>query len=65
MPADPHEDALHLALASHHIFDVLVTWNFRHLANRNKFDRIRRINAELGLFVPAILTPDQLLGGET
>jgi predicted nucleic acid-binding protein len=65
MPADPYEDALHLALASHHNCDVLATWNFRHLANPNKFNQIRRINLEGGLFVPAILTPEQLLGGET
>jgi predicted nucleic acid-binding protein len=65
MPADPYEDALHLALASHHNCDVLATWNFRHLANPNKFNQIRRINVEAGLFVPAILTPQQLQEGET
>src|SRR5688572_28545254 len=27
MPADPSGDALHLALASYHKFDFLVTWN--------------------------------------
>jgi predicted nucleic acid-binding protein len=64
MPADPHEDALHLALASHHKCDAVVTWNCRHLANPNKFNQIRRINVNAGLFVPAIVTPQQLLGGE-
>jgi predicted nucleic acid-binding protein len=37
MPADPAGDALHLALASYHRCDFLVTWNCRHLANANKF----------------------------
>lgn len=64
MPADPYEDALHLALASHHNCDALVTWNYQHLANANKFAQIRRINVEMGLPVPAIVTPEQLLGGE-
>lgn len=64
MPADPYEDALHLALASHHNCDALVTWNYRHLANPNKFDQIRRINVEAGLFVPEIVTPRQMLGGD-
>lgn len=64
MPADPYEDALHLALASHHRCHALVTWDYRHLANRNKFNQIRRINVECGLFVPEIVTPRQLLGGE-
>jgi predicted nucleic acid-binding protein len=61
MPANPRGDALHLALASHHKCDVLVTWNYRHLANPSKLDGIRRLNGELGLSVPRILTPLQLL----
>jgi len=62
MPADPIGDALHLALASFHSCDFLVTWNCRHLANANKFGDIRRINTFLGLFVPALVTPLELLG---
>jgi predicted nucleic acid-binding protein len=62
MPTDPAGDALHLALASHHKCDFLVTWNCQHLANANKFGHIRRINTMLGLFVPAIVTPLELLG---
>ena len=63
MPADPGGDALHLALASYHKCDFLVTWNCLHLANANKFGHIRRVNAMLGLFVPALVTPLELLGG--
>jgi predicted nucleic acid-binding protein len=62
MPRDPGGDALHLALASHYRCDFLVTWNCRHLANANKFDHVRRINGILGLFVPALVTPLELLG---
>lgn len=64
MPADPAGDALHLALASYHRCDFLLTWNCRHLANANKFAHIRRINSLLGIFVPALVTPLQLLGEE-
>jgi predicted nucleic acid-binding protein len=63
MPGDPWGDALHLALASYHKCDFLVTWNCAHLANANKFGHIRRINALLGLYVPALVTPLELLGG--
>ena len=56
-------DALHLALASYHKCDFLVTWNCRHLANANKFGHIRRVNTMLGLFVPALVTPLELFGG--
>ena len=63
MPNDPVGDALHLALASFHKFDYLLTWNCEHLANANKFGHIRRVNALLGLHVPALVTPQQLIGG--
>lgn len=60
MPADPAGDALHLALASFHRCDFLVTWNCRHLANANKFGHIRRVNTLLGLYVPSLVTPLEL-----
>jgi predicted nucleic acid-binding protein len=61
MPANPPEDALHLALASVHECDFIVTWNCRHLANPNKAAHIRRINTRLGLGVPRLVTPADLL----
>ncbi|NCO43342.1 MAG: hypothetical protein COZ06_05780 [Armatimonadetes bacterium CG_4_10_14_3_um_filter_66_18] len=64
MPRDPLGDALHLALASVHKFDYLLTWNCQHLANANKFAHIRRVNSLLGLHVPELVTPLQLLEGE-
>ena len=63
MPSDPFGDALHLALASYHRCDFLVTWNCLHLANANKFSQIRRINGILGLFTPELVTPMELIGG--
>ncbi|MCP9495508.1 MAG: type II toxin-antitoxin system VapC family toxin [Pyrinomonadaceae bacterium MAG19_C2-C3] len=64
MPDDPVGDALHLALASFHKCDFLLTWNCRHLANANKFGHIRRVNTLLGLYVPALVTPLELIGGQ-
>jgi len=64
MPADPVGDALHLALASVHKADYLLTWNCKHLANANKFDHIRRVNTLLGLHIPALVTPLELMGEE-
>ena len=61
MPADPAGDALHLALASVHRCDFLVTWNCRHLVNANKFGHIWRVNTLLGLYVPSLVTPLELL----
>jgi len=62
MPRDPGGDALHLALASYHKCEFLLTWNCKHLANANKFGQIRRVNNVLGLFVPVLSTPLELLG---
>jgi hypothetical protein len=64
MPADVMGDALHLATASFHGCDFLLTWNCKHLANANKFSDIRRLNTLLGLYVPALITPVELLSWE-
>lgn len=54
-------DALHVALASIHKIDYLVTWNFGHLANVRKQARIRVFNHSAGFFVPTIVTPEFLV----
>jgi predicted nucleic acid-binding protein len=64
MPNDPVGDALHLALASHYKCDFLLTWNCRHLANANKFGHIKRVNVMLGLYVPMLVTPLELIGAQ-
>jgi predicted nucleic acid-binding protein len=61
MPKDPRGDAIHLAIASYHRCQYLLTWNCSHLANANKFEHIRHINTMLGLFVPVLTTPAELL----
>lgn len=63
MPKDPVGDAMHLALASFYKCDFLLTWNCRHLANANKIGHIRRINSILGLYVPELVMPIELMGG--
>jgi predicted nucleic acid-binding protein len=62
MPKDPLGDALHLALASYQKSDYLLTWNCKNLANANKFTHIKRINTLLGLHVPILTTPLELMG---
>ena len=63
MPQDPLGDALHLAIASFHKIDALLTWNLAHIANPNKFDFITRINRELGLPMSLLTTPLNYLEG--
>ncbi|MBK9163616.1 MAG: hypothetical protein IPM21_06795 [Acidobacteria bacterium] len=56
-------DALHVALASFHKVDYLVTWNFGHIANVRKQARIKMFNAAAGFFSPTIVTPEFLVHG--
>lgn len=56
-------DALHVALASYHKIDYLVTWNFGHIANVRKQARIKMFNAAAGFFSPTIVTPEFLVHG--
>ncbi|MEP7148380.1 MAG: hypothetical protein ABI857_05800 [Acidobacteriota bacterium] len=56
-------DAFHVALASIHKIDYLVTWNFGHLANVRKQARIKLFNTAAGFFSPAIVTPEFLVHG--
>ena len=62
IPAVAADDATHVALAATHQMDFLLTWNCKHLANANKFGHSRKINAMLGLYVPMLVTPMELLG---
>jgi predicted nucleic acid-binding protein len=61
MPARPGADALHLALASVHHCDILLTWNCEHLANPKKASQLRAITQRNGLSLPQLLTPESLL----
>ena len=61
MPNDPAGDALHLAMAFYYNCHFLLTWSCRHLANANKFEHICHMNTILGLSVPILTTPLQLI----
>ncbi len=54
-------DAVHVALASIHKIDYLVTWNFGHIANVRKQARLRLFNTTAGFFSPTIVTPEFLV----
>lgn len=66
MPKEEGGDALHLAVASHHKIDYLLSWNYSHLVNENKRRHIRILNDKLKLTTPIIIAPIELRfgGGE-
>ncbi|GAG25498.1 unnamed protein product [marine sediment metagenome] len=64
MPAEAGGDAVHLALASMHSMDFLLTWNCQHLANANKIQHMAVLNGRLRLHLPVITTPLTLMPEE-
>lgn len=61
IPVSAMADALHLAFASVHGVDFLLTWNCKHLANANKARHIAVVNTRLKLSIPIVTTPLTLL----
>jgi len=62
LPPNAGGDAMHLALATVHNMNVLLTWNCRHLANAVILGVIGRFMRIKGYEVPVVCTPDELSG---
>ena len=62
LPQTAYPDALHIATAAVHQVDYLLTWNCNHIANAEILPRIALICEPLGLTLPYICTPEELLG---
>ena len=58
IPPKKLDDALHVAIATIHEIDLLVTWNYRHLANISQETKIVGVNISMGYFKPIrLVTP--------
>ena len=57
-------DCLHLACGVLNGVDIIVSWNFKHIANPNIRHILREINTKLGYETPEITTPEELMEGE-
>lgn len=64
IPSTAVEDALHIAVATVHGVDYLLTWNCRHIANPEIQRNIAAYLEQTGLMLPFICTPEELLGDE-
>ena len=62
LPADADRDAAHIALATVHEMDILLSWNCRHIANAAIQARRRRLAEKAGFALPVLCTPDELTG---
>jgi predicted nucleic acid-binding protein len=61
LPAKANIDALHVALATVHGIDFLLTWNCTHIANAALQHKIEAVCRAAGYNCPTICTPQQLM----
>lgn len=61
MPVKAATDSLHIAIATIHGMDYLLTWNCAHIANAELRASIERVCREAGYEPPVICTPEELL----
>ena len=59
LPAKAAVDALHIALATAHQMDYLLTWNMKHIANAHVRKMVARIFQAQGYNSPIICTPEE------
>jgi hypothetical protein len=65
VPEKARIDALHIAVASVHGMDYLVSWNCTHIANATMRGRIEAICRGAGFDPPVICTPLELVKEQT
>ena len=61
LPETARADALHLALATSHGTDYMITWNCKHIASGRTRMFVQKVNDSLGIATPVICTPEELL----
>ncbi|MCF7847583.1 MAG: hypothetical protein K9M45_01940 [Kiritimatiellales bacterium] len=63
IPPKKQEDAMHIAIAVIFEMDVLVSWNFKHLANINKERKVLIVSQAEGYYYPLrMTTPLEVMG---
>jgi predicted nucleic acid-binding protein len=61
VPEKAASDAVHIAVASVHRMNYIVTWNFKHIANPYTRDRLHAVVADAGFNLPVMSSPDELI----
>jgi predicted nucleic acid-binding protein len=60
VPTTAETDALHLAFATAHRVDYLLSWNRVHLVSEETQGRLARFRATLGWRTPIVVSPDTI-----
>jgi predicted nucleic acid-binding protein len=61
IPDKARGDAFHLAMATYHGMDFLVSWNFTHILSARVRAVVQNINTIRGISTPIICTPEELM----
>jgi len=61
LTARSKDDALHIATATLQSADLIASWNFKHMVNKEKIELFNKINAKCGFRSITIKTPDQIV----
>ncbi|HBE20517.1 MAG TPA: DNA-binding protein [Cyanobacteria bacterium UBA11149] len=62
LPPKASDDAVHIAVATVHGLDYLLTWNCKHIANAQIQRKLTEVSLDFGYQLPIICTPYDLLG---
>ena len=62
LPAKFRNDLLHIALATIHHVDILVSWHFKHIVRYDKIRQFNAINLQEGYHTLDIYSPMELAG---
>ena len=58
IPPNKVEDAWHIGVSTVNEMDILLSWNFQHLANYNRKMKVRAVNQRENYFYPLdIISP--------
>jgi len=58
------EDCFHIALATIHKADILVSWNFKHIVNVHKIRGYNSVNLKMGYPIIDIRSPKEIIDYE-
>jgi hypothetical protein len=62
LPSKAKVDAIHIAAATVHGMDYLLTWNCKHIANAQIQGKLAKISLDFGYVLPILCTPNELMG---
>lgn len=62
LPPKAKVDAIHIAAATVHEMDYLLTWNCKHIANAQIQRKLAEISFNFGYMLPILCTPNELMG---